>query len=291
MTADLAPPDPTIPDGLDALMARPEAFPPHVCTCGDLSSTIDRSGDRRPETVRVRAALDRPGALASHYQPIVDVASSQPVAYEALLRLTDADGPVAPGPLFAAAATGGWAQALDQVARCTAIEGAAGWLRRARLFVNFVPSSIYDPAVCLRTTEEAASRAGVSMDQLTFEVIETESIRDIPHLRSIFRRYHEMGAQVALDDVGAGHASLDVAEELRPDVIKLDGRIVRAAVHDDRALAFVERAVAFARTGDPPVTVLAEGVEDAEQLALVRDAGVDLVQGWHLGRPGPAPLP
>jgi EAL domain-containing protein (putative c-di-GMP-specific phosphodiesterase class I) len=237
---------------------------------------------------RVLRALADPTAMRSHYQPIVDLRTGAVVAYEALLRLTDDVGVIPPGDLFGASARGGWAQALDQMARRTAILGAGSWLGDRSLFINFVPSSIYDPRVCLRTTEQAASEAGVPLDRLVFEVVETERIRDVEHLRGIFDRYHELGARVALDDLGAGHASLEVARALRPDVMKLDGDVVRA-IDDPAACRFVAEAVDLAR--EIGAVVLAEGIEEAVHAEAALAADVSLGQGWHFGRPEPAPAP
>jgi EAL domain-containing protein (putative c-di-GMP-specific phosphodiesterase class I) len=281
-------PDPSVPPGAAALFARPERVESHACDCGDLVAAIDRLDPRPPPSIaRLREDLARTGAVSSHYQPIVELDTGRTVAFEALLRVTGRDGPVPPGDLFGAAASGGWSQALDQVARRSAIIGAAGWLGDRSLFVNFVPSSIYDPNVCLRTTEQAAREAGIGMDKLVFEVVETERIRDIDHLRRIFARYHAMGARVALDDLGSGYASLAVAAELRPDVVKVDGGVVRRLPDDGDACGFVLEAVTQARSIG--AVVLAEGVETQEQAELAVGLGVTLAQGWHFGHPAPAP--
>lgn len=226
--------------------------------------------------------------MQCHYQPIFDVRSMTVVAYEALLRVTDTSTnlTIPPVELFTAAMQGGWHQALDQAARRTAILGAGGWLHGNQLFVNFLPSSIYNPSTCLRTTEAAAAEAGVPMDQLVFEVVESEHIVSIPSLRAIFDRYHEMGAKVALDDLGADHSTLAVAEALEPDIMKIDGAISRQLPAAD-AVSFVQRAVALARAIDSKVLI--EGVEEPVQLDCALDLGVDLAQGHLLGHPGPAP--
>jgi EAL domain-containing protein (putative c-di-GMP-specific phosphodiesterase class I) len=273
----------------DELFARPDRVDTHDCSCGDLAATIARH-EPHPTSMaaRVLRALTDPGSMRSHYQPIVDLRSGGVVAHEALLRLTDEHGAIPPGDLFGASARGGWVQALDQMARRTAILGAGSWLGDRSLFINFVPSSIYDPRVCLRTTEMAAAEAGVTMDRLVFEVVETERIRDIGHLRTIFDRYHELGARVALDDLGAGHSSLEVARALRPDVLKLDGAVVRA-VDEPVARRFVADAVELA--DEIGAVVLAEGIEDERQADRAVAAGVTLGQGWFYGRPEPAPAP
>ncbi|QYG91163.1 EAL domain-containing protein [Iamia sp. SCSIO 61187] len=166
--------------------------------------------------------------------------------------------------------------------------GAAGWLGDHQLFVNFLPSSIYNPSICLRTTEAAIAEAGVPMAQLVFEVVESEHIASVPRLRAIFDRYHEMGAKVALDDLGADHATFGVAEALRPDIMKIDGAIARR-LPDPSAVAFVRQAVALADASG--AKVLIEGVEDQHQLDSAVELGVDLAQGYLLGRPAPATVP
>ncbi len=226
--------------------------------------------------------------MRSHYQPIIDVVTGCVIAHEALLRVVDPqDGSVInPAELFEAAMHGGWHQALDQAARRSAIVGARHWLGDALLFINFLPSSIYNPAVCLRTTEAAARASGIPMKQLVFEVVESEHITSVAHLRHIFDRYHEMGALVALDDLGANHSTLSVAEELRPDVMKIDGAISRALPEPD-AVHFVEQVVALGAAIDS--RVLIEGVEEPHQLECAVELGVDLAQGYLLGHPIPAP--
>ena len=258
------------------------------CSCASLIESIERADDGTDARLAGwRSTLSDPRSMQCHYQPIFDVRSMSPVGHEALLRVTDTETEVTipPFALFTAAMLGGWHQALDQAARRTAILGAAGWLNDDQLFVNFLPSSIYNPSVCLRTTEAAVAEAGVPMNQLVFEVVESEHIASIPRLRAIFDRYHAMGAKVALDDLGADHATLDVAEALHPDIMKIDGAIARRLPEPD-AVAFVQRAVELARSVGGKVLV--EGVEERVQLECAVDLGVDLAQGYLLGRPVPA---
>ncbi len=262
---------------------------PATCSCSDLVGTLASVDGDDQHAARWRRALDPPDAMRSHYQPIIDVVTGCVVGHEALLRIVDpVDGSaVSPAELFQAARRGGWHQALDQAARRSAIVGAGPWLDEALLFINFLPSSIYNPSVCLRTTEAAARASGISMGQLVFEVVESEHITSVPHLRQIFDRYHEMGARVALDDLGANHATLSVAEALRPDVMKIDGAISRA-LPEPVAVGFVEQVVALgASIGSQ---VLIEGVEEPQQLECAVELGVDLAQGHLLGRPVPRDL-
>jgi diguanylate cyclase (GGDEF)-like protein/PAS domain S-box-containing protein len=221
----------------------------------------------------------------SVYQPIVDLSlpGERPVvAYEALLRATGPDGPILPDVLFGAAEEAGWLHVLDRVGRTTALRGAAGWLGDQLLFINFVPTTIYRPEVCLRTTEVAAHQAGLRLDQLVFEVTESERVNDIGHLADVFSYYRERGCRVALDDLGAGYSSLNMLVRLQPDVVKLDKEIVQA-LPDPASVAVMQAIVEI--THSYGGKVLAECVETTEQAEVAIQLGVDLGQGWLFGRP------
>ena len=228
---------------------------------------------------------DELNAFRSVYQPIVSLRPGEGdavVGYEALLRATGANGPVFPDELFAAAAATGWLHVLDRIGRTSAIRGAAGWLGDKLLFVNFVPTTIYRPEVCLRTTAQAAVEAGLRLDQIVFEVTEGEHVADIDHLSSVFAYYRQGGALVALDDLGAGYSSLNMLVRLQPDVVKLDKEIVQALPGPlSRAVVAAVVAITHSYGG----RVIAECIETAEQADAARELNVDLGQGWFFGRP------
>lgn len=228
------------------------------------------------------------GLLTTHYQPIVDVASGRTIGYEALAR-AELDGVhYGGGQLVDAARAHDALFQFDQQARTTAIRDGGDRLRAGELlFINFIPMVIYDPAVCLRTTWEAARAAGWQMDKLVFEVVESERFPDIGHLRAILDAYRDQGCGVALDDLGTGHTALSFIDELRPDVIKLAKGLMpeRPRPHE---LALVRGLVEHAR--NKGITTLIEGVETPEQLDAARELEIDLVQGYLLGKPAAEPV-
>ena len=232
---------------------------------------------------------DEHAAFHSVYQPIVELDGLQVVGHEALLRATTPAGvPVFPDVLFPAAEAAGWTHVLDRIGRTTALHDAGPWLGADMLFINFVPTSIYRPQVCLRTTELAAEQAGLALDQLVFEVTEGHRVRDVDHLASVFAHYRDRGCRVALDDLGAGYASLNTLVRLRPDFVKLDKDIVQAL--PDAASAAVVAAI-VSITHAYGGMVLAECVETQEQADAARELGVDLGQGWLFGAPVRPRLP
>jgi len=127
------------------------------------------------------------------------------------------------GPIIDAANKLDMHHILDQKARKTAIREAA-LLRemRGRIFINFMPNTIYDPEICLRTTMEAAHEYGVPLSRLVFEVVETEQIPDMKKLERILDYYRRHGAGTAVDDMGAGYASVEYLAALQPDFVKID---------------------------------------------------------------------
>lgn len=222
-------------------------------------------------------------ASISVYQPIVTLAQRRTIGYEALLRATTPDGAaVWPDVLFPAAEAAGWTHVLDRVGRTTALRDAGRWLGEELLFINFIPTSIYRPEVCLRTTELAARQAGVQLSQLVFEVTEGHQVHDLDHLQRVFDYYRSRNCKVALDDLGAGYSSLNMLVRLQPDIVKLDKDVVQAL--PDRVSSAVVAAIVQI-THAYGGLVLAECVETAEQAAAAADLGVDLGQGWFFGRP------
>lgn len=236
----------------------------------------------RVEHARVLGLLDAEAAFYSRYQPIVDLGTGATVAHEALLR-AELDGEeVQPAQLFAAAEAANLLHVLDRIGRETAIRGAAGWLGDTTLFVNFVPTSIYRPEVCLKTTERVIEESGVAREHVVFEVTESQRVRETDHLLSILAHYRRNGYRVALDDVGAGYSSLQLLAALEPDVVKIDRELVQG-LPTASAIAVVRAIVTMSH--DLGALVVGEGIETADQAEAAGELGVDLGQGWHFGRP------
>lgn len=229
------------------------------------------------------------GRLTAHFQPIVArAAPDRAVAQECLLRwLDDAGQPQSPAALFAAAADAALLFQLDRAARETAVRTAARKGVAEDIFINFTPTAIYDPRNCLRTTMQIIQEVGLSRDRVVFEVIETERIDDVRHLASILDYYRDNGFRVALDDLGAGYASLNLLGDLRPDIVKIDHGLIRQVDADTVKAAIVTRLIDLAH--DLKIEVVAEGIETPSEAAWLTRAGVGYMQGYHFARPAETP--
>lgn len=222
-------------------------------------------------------------------QPIVALDGLQVYGHEALVRAQWRGQRLGAPALLRAAAAHGQDRAFDAHARLGAITQVYPALPRGqRLFINFSPSVVYNPDVCLRSTFETCRQVGADFSRLVFEVTESEAFPDLTLLRRILQRYRAEGAQVALDDLGAGHTSLTYLAELRPDVVKLDRGLIQGLSADDPRLPLVQALITYAH--DLDIRVVAEGIETATELALVTALGSDYAQGYYLGRPAAQPV-
>ncbi|MBT2582942.1 EAL domain-containing protein [Planococcus sp. ISL-109] len=225
--------------------------------------------------------------VISHYQPIVD-AERNVYAYEMLARFHDANGKmIYPNTIFPAAKSRGRLYALDRVCRMTAVRAAAK-LSGEKAFINFIPTSIYSPEFCLRSTIELAHETGVDPKQIVFEVVESEKVDDLEHLKHILGYYKSRGFQYALDDVGEGYSTAEVLDELKPHFMKLDMQYVHGVANDTAkqsvAQSFLQKAQGV---GSTP---LAEGIETEEDFLWLKEQGYQLFQGYYFGKPAAEPL-
>ncbi len=237
----------------------------------------------------VRDALED-GWLFSLFHPIVDAETGAVFAHEALIRARDprTQEVIGAGPIIDASVKLNLEHVLDQRARQVAIRNAAVLhMPDTRLFINFMPNTIYDPEVCLRTTMETAEECGTELSSLVFEVVESEHIPDMRRLKHILDYYKSRGVGTAVDDMGAGFSTLEYLTALRPDYVKLDRALIVRAEHDRSARQNLDLVVAQARRLE--IQVIAEGIETESQMHMCREAGADFMQGFLFARPANPP--
>jgi EAL domain-containing protein (putative c-di-GMP-specific phosphodiesterase class I) len=224
--------------------------------------------------------------FTTYSQPIIHLGSNEIYGYEFLLRPLPDSHDFKPYELFQMAERAGLQALLDGKARIASIQNSADAVPSGvKRFINFLPSSIYDPKHCLATTFKAVTETDVDPQDLVFEVVETEEIADIDHLKSILTAYQEQGMKVALDDLGAGHSTLSVLKELRPDYVKIDRKIVSFCDENIEKQHMIKQIVQVAK--EIGAIVLAEGIERKEEADLARHYGVQLAQGYYFGKPVP----
>ena len=257
------------PGSGDALTAR-------LMTAPTLAVELARRG------VTVEVGVLAEAELWSAYQPIVSLADRSVVAHEAFLRGAVDGREIGGGDLFFVAERAGWLHRLDRIARESAIAGAEPWLGGDDLYINFSPNSLYRPQICLASTERAVDDAGIAPGQLVLEVVESSTSPDRGHLMSALDHFRSLGWRVALDGVGVGWSSPALLAAVRPDVVKLDKRLVQE-LPGEHARTVLAAVTETAHSLD--AVVVAEGVETERLAEEVTALGADLGQGWLFGRP------
>jgi EAL domain-containing protein (putative c-di-GMP-specific phosphodiesterase class I) len=225
----------------------------------------------------------RGNMLSAAFQPICDTETLAIFAHEGLVRLSPESGIAGPADLFRIARDTDTLPVADLAARRTIISAAAAQAFRGNLFINFMPSSIYDASSCLRSTIALLDELEVAHDRVVFEVVESDEVVDVPHLLSTLDFYRRAGFRVALDDVGAGFASLNLLHALKPDFIKLDLELVRDVDRDPFKAMLASKLIEAGR--GLGIGVIAEGVETKAEWSWLRDQGATYVQGFYFARP------
>jgi EAL domain-containing protein (putative c-di-GMP-specific phosphodiesterase class I) len=213
------------------------------------------------------------------YQPIVDLATRSIFAHEALVRGPNGESAYS----VLSQVTDDNRYSFDQACRVQAIRGAAQLGMKELLSINFLPNAVYQPAACIRSTFEAAQRYHFPIEQIIFEVTEGEQVLDRPHLVNIFREYRRFGFRTAIDDFGAGYAGLNLLSEYQPDIIKIDMELVRDVDTSKPKQAIIDGIVSICAILN--VQVLAEGIETPGERDFLRNAGINLMQGYLFCKP------
>jgi len=211
------------------------------------------------------------------YQPIFDLETRQVVGVESLARFS-LEPKRPPNEWFKTAADLGLATRLEMTAVSRAVARRSQLPPGVFMAVNLSPEALMSPELVGVIPEGFA-------DQLVIELTEHTPVLDYQALGLAFAPLRASGAALAIDDAGAGFASLRHILELAPQFIKLDISITQKIEHERVALALAVALTSFA--GAIEARIIAEGIETASQLEALRSLGIRLGQGYHLAMPGP----
>jgi diguanylate cyclase (GGDEF)-like protein len=229
---------------------------------------------------RIRSAIAEDG-LVLHSQPIVNLRTGAVVQEELLVRMRDDDGGlIAPGAFLPTAERFGLIEDIDCWTLGRALELTAVGRSVA---VNISARSMQNARV-IEVIEDRAS-TGVDPSLVTIEITETSAISNIDLARDLAQRLSALGCSLALDDFGSGFGSFTYLKHLPFDAIKIDRAFVGELAHSRSDQQMIKAMVEIARYAGQ--RIVAEGIEDAATLDVLRRLGVDYGQGYYLRRPGP----
>lgn len=218
------------------------------------------------------------------FQPIVDLRSGTISGFEALSRPTSTCPFKNVSELFDAAEQAKMLWKLESVTRRQSLEAASNWPGDIQLFLNTTPQVFADPRYTQTLSEAVRAIPGLTPSRIVLEITERADQQFMDGLEEQVRLAKAAGFQVAIDDVGAGTSGLQRIVALRPHWLKLDRDLI-SGIHNDRVKQHLVRFfLHFARMSG--VRIIAEGIEEREELEVLSHLGVVFGQGYLLGRPG-----
>ena len=285
---------------IDPGLALEDRYVVALSAAVQLSGLADRIGMAQSTHVVQTKTLDYFFNLrnrhAVQFQPIVELATGELHEYECLFRPVMPMLPQSITAIVQAAIDTDRSIELDAFIVRSILERAGGiqTIREVtdqpplRIAINLTPASLLDPQFEARRMRDMVRAAGLNPRQITLECTEQQAVSDVVPLKRQVKALRRLGFGFAVDDAGAGYASFTLIAALRPSVIKIDREIAHGIARDDAKQALVEAFVSFGRRIG--ARLLAEGIEKRVDLAALKSLGVDLGQGYLLGRPSPEPL-
>ncbi len=228
------------------------------------------------------------------YQPIVEVASGQVVAEEALARLMTSNGAEIPASAFIELAEDkGQVHHIDFQLISHTVRRCVGKVAQGDApidhFVNISADLLQYPGLVQDILDLAVQSctscfsAVPEQKPLVIEITERQLLTDIPRTREVLAPFLDFGLRLAIDDFGSGYSSLLYLADLPVTFLKLEGELVRRAPYEPKVRAILRGVQELAE--ELEVKTVGEFVEDERTLDTIREIGIDWAQGYHFGRP------
>ena len=217
------------------------------------------------------------------YQPIISFRKGKIIAYEALSRVTDEYKDVAIDELFQMAHQLGCLWELEKICRSMAMKNAHGKPKNAKLFLNVDGQVILDKEFVKGFTKEKLVQNGIKTSDIVFEITERSDVENRDMLRNLVKHYESQGFAIAIDDIGSGYSGLNRMNYLNPQYIKVDYELVHN-IHKSKSQRSIVGLLAN-HCKEMKYVLIAEGIENKEELECLIQLGVDCGQGYYLAKP------
>jgi len=228
------------------------------------------------------------GDFFVEFQPLFELRSGEILGYEGLLRSRGAAGDIhLAAEIFPAAEALQVERSFERFSWACVLEAAARVPADAMLFLNVNPRLIEHSEGALAGLGAETERRGVSFSRLVLDLVEIEKLPTAAELAPALTVPRDLGAVIALDDVTSGYGTLQFCHGLQPEWIKVDSEVTRGIARDPRRRAILKFLADLSR--EFSFTLIAEGIEDPDDLDVCAEEGVEAAQGYFLARPAAEP--
>lgn len=221
------------------------------------------------------------------YQPVVDIIKRRVIGWEALSRPSNGSFDNIE-QIFKAAYEAESVWRLERLCRERAMEGLPTLPEGQLLFLNVEPDSIYDPQFRSERTLELLQQASLTPDRVVLEMTEHSAVRDFTAFRQTLNYFRSLGFRLAIDDMGSGYSALVSVAEIQPEFVKIDMSLIRGLHSHPLKRELVDTITRFSRRAG--IEVVAEGIEQPEELDALRQVGISLAQGYLIAPPAAPPV-
>lgn len=229
-------------------------------------------------------------AFTIWFQPIIDTSNNRPVAHECLARVHSGTRHLCRQHSAAEILDAAWLRRsereVDNKLRQLSLQAIADRGGAGAFFINFLPHTIYEPALCLAETFSVLRRSGISPVKMVFEAVRAAE-SEHNHLRFIADTLRDRGCCISLDDLGVANGGIQLLQDLRPEYVKLSPALLHEIESPVCASAIRRIVEAADRCG---AIVVAKNVESARTVENLWLLGVQYMQGYFFGRPAPMPV-
>lgn len=223
-------------------------------------------------------------AIFFKYQPIFSFASGEIYAYECLVRASDESGRYFAGKqLIDAALSTKCVYEFDELARKTCLDGIAAFKDKHTFFINISPNAIIHNPQSLEQNYQQILELGLTPQQIVIELTEVEALVNFPELTRLLSLLRSQGFRIAVDDLCSNVAFDHYFTGFCPDVIKLDRQLIHGCSHHSLQQVLIRSLLHSAH--ELGILVVAEGLEDVEDIDFCRSIGIDFAQGYGLAMP------
>lgn len=223
------------------------------------------------------------GTISTHFQPIISLRDGGVLGYEALSRGPRKSFFENPEKLFDFARMHGRLWELEFLCRIKALENIAKYNSNHYIFLNVDPNIIKDEKFTKGFTKEFLKNFQIDPENIVFEITEKNAVADFKSFKKTLDNYKEQGYKIAIDDTGSGYSGLKLITEIHPHYLKLDMSLIRDIDKDGIKYALIHTFHHFCQTAG--IKVIAEGIENENELNALIDIGIDYGQGYFIQRP------